>query len=189
MKDPSGSEYEEWATKFDADTRTDDISKDLEKYDELRKAMEKLVPEKVDFVTFWRRYYFLKGVAELEEKRRKELLKGVHISPDTCFILTNELGAATNAEEEVGWDEDSEEEDSNTPNAARSTTTLGKIAAPAIKSPTGGLKPLEPRKSHDGQSQADSDASYDVVSGATSRTPGSPRDIKTVDEESDEDWE
>jgi hypothetical protein len=53
------------------------------------------------------------------------------------------------------------------------------------------LKP-EGRRSHDRQSQPDSDASYDVVSGATSRAPGSPKEDKAKEkkEESDEeDWE
>jgi hypothetical protein len=54
------------------------------------------------------------------------------------------------------------------------------------------LKP-EGRRSHDRQSQPDSDASYDLVSGASSRAPGSPKEEKAKekkDEESDEeDWE
>lgn len=51
----------------------------------------------------------------------------------------------------------------------------------------------EHRRSNDQQSQPDSESSYDVVSGAASRTPGSakekspPADSKA--EESDEDWE
>jgi hypothetical protein len=52
------------------------------------------------------------------------------------------------------------------------------------------LKPAQPRRSNDEKSVADSDASYDLVSGATSRAPGSPREPKKVVEESDEeDWE
>jgi len=53
------------------------------------------------------------------------------------------------------------------------------------------LKPAQPRRSNDEKSVADSDASYDLVSGATSRAPGSPQDKKkAVAEESDEeDWE
>ena len=54
------------------------------------------------------------------------------------------------------------------------------------------LKP-EGRRSHDRQSQPDSDASYDLVSGATSRAPGSPKDDKAkerkADESDEEDWE
>lgn len=54
------------------------------------------------------------------------------------------------------------------------------------------LKP-EGRRSHDRQSQPDSDASYDLVSGATSHAPGSPKEEKSKekrDEESEEeDWE
>jgi hypothetical protein len=48
----------------------------------------------------------------------------------------------------------------------------------------------EGRRSHDRQSQPDSDASYDLVSGATSRAPGSPKEEKAKERESDEeDWE
>ena len=53
------------------------------------------------------------------------------------------------------------------------------------------LKP-EGRKSHDQQSQPDSDASYDLVSGATSRAAGSPMEMakeKKDDESDEEDWE
>lgn len=62
----------------------------------------------------------------------------------------------------------------------------------------GNLKPAQPRRSNDEKSVADSDASYDLVSGTTSRAPsrapGSPQqDKKKVvaeEEESDEeDWE
>ena len=60
------------------------------------------------------------------------------------------------------------------------------------------LKPTDPRRSNDQQSQPDSDASYDLVSGATSavpsQAPGSPRQVKKVagveeSEEEEEDWE
>lgn len=59
------------------------------------------------------------------------------------------------------------------------------------------MKPAQPRRSNDEKSVADSDASYDLVSGATSRAPGSPR-IKTeevdkkqavAEESEDDDWE
>jgi hypothetical protein len=76
LKDPAGPEYEAWVREFDAEGKTAAIAADLDKYDELRRAMEKLVPEKVEYPIFWRRYYFLRRVAELEEQRRKELLKG-----------------------------------------------------------------------------------------------------------------
>ena len=54
------------------------------------------------------------------------------------------------------------------------------------------LKPAQPRRSNDEKSVADSDASYDVVSGATSRAPGSPEQDKKkadVEESDEEDWE
>jgi hypothetical protein len=75
LKDPVSPEWEPWSEKFDAKEYTDTISKDLEKYEELRKAMEKLVPEKVEYALFWRRYYFLRHVIDVEEQKRKEMLK------------------------------------------------------------------------------------------------------------------
>ena len=76
-KDPNSPEYENWAsTKFDVEKKTTEIASDLEKYEELRRAMEKLVPENVEYAQFWARYYFLRMVIETEEQRRKDLLKG-----------------------------------------------------------------------------------------------------------------
>jgi len=76
-EDPQGPQWEAWNSEFDIDKQTDAIAQDLEKYDELRRAMEKIVPEKVEYKTFWLRYYFLRKAIEEEEKRRKEVLKGV----------------------------------------------------------------------------------------------------------------
>ena len=75
-KDPVSPEYESWTKEFDIEKRTEGISKDLEQYAELKRAMERLVPEKVEYGLFWMRYYFLRMVVEEEEKRRRELLKG-----------------------------------------------------------------------------------------------------------------
>jgi BSD domain len=77
LKDPESKEYAKFSEGFDVEKKTEEIANDLEKYPELRTAMEKCVPEKADYSAFWRRYYFLKGVVEYEEERRKELLKGM----------------------------------------------------------------------------------------------------------------
>ena len=75
-KDPVSPEYEKWKSEFDVEEKTDAIATDLEKYEELRRSMEKLVPEKVEYSQFWTRYYFLRMVVESEEQRRREMLKG-----------------------------------------------------------------------------------------------------------------
>lgn len=76
--DPQGSQWETWKDGgFNIEIQTDVISHDLDKYQELRRAMEKLVPEKVEYRMFWMRYYFLRKAIEEEEKRRKEVLKGL----------------------------------------------------------------------------------------------------------------
>lgn len=79
-KDPVSDEWPSFKKEFNVETKTGEIAADLEKYPELRSAMEKLVPEQVEYVDFWTRYYFLRLVVETEEKKRKELLKGM-LSP------------------------------------------------------------------------------------------------------------
>ncbi|KAF4977970.1 hypothetical protein FZEAL_5578 [Fusarium zealandicum] len=179
-KDPNSAEYESWSEEFDADKKTPDINSDLQKFPDLRATMEKLVPDQVSYVDFWTRYYFLRHGIETAEARRRDLLK------------------AASAEDEVGWDDDSEDEssedDDDTP--VIKTETEPKVASAAssttIHPPAKNLlKPTEPRKSNDEKSQADSEASYDVVgatSGKTTQTPNSPKDAKKG-EESDDDWE
>ncbi|CAI7589372.1 unnamed protein product [Penicillium bialowiezense] len=167
-KDPISDEWAAFKKEFDVESKTDEIAADLEKYPELRSAMEKLVPEQVEYAQFWTRYYFLRLVVETEEKKRKELLKGANAED----------------EEEVGWDDDSDSESQSpsTPQVRSGNQTL----APTTETPK-----AEPRRSNDQQSQADSESSYDVVSGAASKTPGSPKekDAASKADDSDEDWE
>lgn len=79
LRDPQSPEWEKWTADFDVAKKTDAIAKDLEKYEELRRAMEKIVPEKVEYKQFWARYYFLRYVIETEEQRRREMLKGMYL--------------------------------------------------------------------------------------------------------------
>ncbi|KAI9800921.1 MAG: hypothetical protein M1833_003058 [Piccolia ochrophora] len=205
LKDPGTSEFSKWKEGFEVEKKTEDISADLEKYKELRTAMEKIVPDRVKYEDFWTRYYFLRHVIETEEQRRKELLKGA---------------AAPTTEEDIAWDEEDSEPETAHPSSANATTTASSASAtndkdipnPTSSSPDSSttidpttsssatFKPppteLAPgRKSNDQNSQPDSDASYDVVSGAPSgapsHAPGSPRaDRKQGGDESDEeDWE
>lgn len=79
IEDPAqGEEWDKWKQSFDIDSKTEDIAHDLDRYEELRRAMEKLVPEKVEYKAFWLRYYFLRKAVEEEEKRRREVLKGIN---------------------------------------------------------------------------------------------------------------
>ncbi|KAI0408488.1 BSD-domain-containing protein [Xylaria palmicola] len=181
-EDPATAEFAAWGKDFDADAKTDSISADLAKYPELRANMEKLVPDRVPYTDFWKRYYFLRHSIETAEARRRDLLK------------------AASAEEEIGWgDEESDEESDDEappsksvdkiqrPGSTESSTTIH----PPTEKPTH-LKPSEPRKSNDEKSQADSDTSYDVVgaaSGNPSQAPNSPKDARRVEDSDDEEWE
>ncbi|KAL8640216.1 MAG: hypothetical protein Q9228_002836 [Teloschistes exilis] len=227
LKDPESAEYEKWQKDFDVEKKTDAIAADLEKYEGLRKAMEKLVPEKVEYKTFWSRYYFLRMVIETEEQRRREMLKGISpsifINPRRSATTNHTPGAALNPEEPISWDDDSDSDTPSTPqpsasadasklpntisSTSHSSTTT--IQPPAATTTTEASKPVEKnsdslrpangsRRSQDQHSQPDSDASYDLVSGATSRAPGSPKDErglevkdgKKVESDDDEpDWE
>lgn len=90
-KDPATSEFEAWATGFDVEKKTEDISADLAKYPELRITMEKLVPDTVPYAEFWKRYYFLRHSVEAAEGRRKELLKGMCTKRPFWLILQRQL--------------------------------------------------------------------------------------------------
>ncbi|OLN86155.1 BSD domain-containing protein C22A12.14c [Colletotrichum chlorophyti] len=196
-KDPATDEFATWSKAFDVEKKTADISDDLNKYPELRTTMEKLVPDQVPYAEFWKRYYFLRHGIEAAEARRRDLLK------------------AASTEDEVGWDDDSDDE-----SAPAATTTPAPVpaasqaAAPGLKAEqsevrppstessttihppaqtTTHLKPTESRKSNDEKSQADSEASYDVVgatSGVPSQAPNSPKGSRKADDnDSDDDWE
>lgn len=109
--------------------------------------------------------------------------------------------------ENIGWDDDSDDEQPATPqqpgsatpsakqapdtaNSPASSTTIHKPEEPAAEASA--LKPTESRRSEDMHSQPGSDASYDLVSGATSRAPGSPKEAKggeKKDEDEEDDWE
>ncbi|CEJ91146.1 hypothetical protein VHEMI06879 [[Torrubiella] hemipterigena] len=170
LEEPAGEEYTNWAKDFDAESKTDAISSDLEKYPELRSTMEKLVPDQVPYAEFWTRYYFLRHGLEAAELRRRELLK------------------AASAEDEVGWDSDSDDEaDAPKGEKTSSVTSSTTIHPPAAKL----SKSTSSKQPTDTKSQADSEASYDVVgaqSGLQSQAATSPKEAKK-DEESDDDWE
>ncbi|POR35212.1 BSD domain-containing protein C22A12.14c [Tolypocladium paradoxum] len=171
-KDPSGDEFDKWAEDFDIEKKTEDISSDLAKYPDLRATMERLVPDQVPYADFWKRYYFLRHGIETAESRRRDLLK------------------AASAEDDVAWDDSDDEADKDRETSTQKGTS---VASSTTLHPqgTGPAKPSEPRKSNDGQSQPDSEASYDVVgaaSGKTSQAPNSPKESKR-DEDSDDDWE
>jgi len=111
-------------------------------------------------------------------------------------LLTRVTRLAASAEEEVGWDEDSDDEagPSKTarPDRPGSTESSTTIHPPPGQQPATLLKPSSPRKSNDEKSQADSDASYDIVgakSGVPSQAPSSPKESGKGDESDEEDWE
>lgn len=115
-----------------------------------------------------------------------------------------------NPDDTISWDDDSDSEaESSTPHALTqqnhsSTTTIqpSPVSPPPVDSDNADpsqsastLKPTDnpPRRSQDLHSQADSDASYDLISGSASRGPGSPREMevkeKQEDDEDEPDWE
>lgn len=191
--DPASDKFADFKKEFNVDAKTDNIASHLEKFPELRSAMEKLVPETVDYVEFWTRYYFLRLVIETEEQKRKELLKGTFFPDDDRSYLHAQTHCITGAnaedEEEVGWDDDSDSESGSpsTPQVGPGTENL------TPKKAQKEAQKAEARRSNDLQSQADSESSYDVVSGTASRAPGSPKEKSpptgTKTDDSDDDWE
>lgn len=114
-------------------------------------------------------------------------------------ISNAHLAGAVDDDEEVAWDDDtdSESESPATPQVkTNKTNTTPATLNPPVSSTSENnslLKPGEPRRSNDQQSQAGSESSYDLVSGTASRAPESPKEkmsLSTKAEDSDEeDWE
>lgn len=170
--DPAVDSFAPFAASFSADKETSRIAADLEKYPELRATMEALVPDEVEYTRFWIRYYFLRNELDFEEKKRKELLKGAAIE-----------------EEEVGWDEDDsedeeddedEEEDEDDEQQAKPVAEPKAAPAAPVLAPKASTDTLQPQPQPEPQpatkpkTSSDSEASYDVVSGAPSQAAGSP---------------
>lgn len=118
-------------------------------------------------------------------------------SPWVGPLVANLGIAAASAEDDVGWGDDSDDEDNKEagpsdakPKGPGSTGSSTTLHAPAQAGAT--LKPGSARRSsNDEKSQAGSDASYDVVgaaSGVPSQAPSSPKEARKEDD-SDEDWE
>jgi len=83
-----------------------------------------------------------------------------------------------------------------TANKAPESNIPGEAAKPQTDKET--LKPAPHSEEDEGKSTADSDTSYDIVSGATSKAPGSPKEeaikedkavVEKKEESDDEDWE
>ena len=109
------------------------------------------------------------------------------------FMSNPSLTGAADGEEEVAWDDDSDSE-SGSPSTPQVKASKNKSAAASSNvDRDASLKPSEPRRSNDQQSQADSESSYDLVSGSTSRAPESPKEktllSSTAEDSDEEDWE
>ena len=124
--------------------------------------------------------------------------------PPTNVILSHVYSTLSNAcfagavnnEEEVGWDDDSDNGGDEAQHQA------GKSDAAASKGSNQNLSVADkdghgnggsPRRSNDQQSQADSESSYDLVSGSASRAAESPKEktplSSTAEDSDEEDWE
>mmetsp|Transcript_8342 Transcript_8342/g.8269 ORF Transcript_8342/g.8269 Transcript_8342/m.8269 type:complete len:346 (-) Transcript_8342:55-1092(-) len=97
------SDNKEEVKKFNADAKTNEISKLLKEYpNTLTKLMNDLVPVKISYELFWYRYFKAEEKLKESEQKRKELLK----KKETKDANENEDDG-----EEFNWDDDDEEED------------------------------------------------------------------------------
>ncbi|KAK9492921.1 hypothetical protein V1508DRAFT_126215 [Lipomyces doorenjongii] len=188
LADSDDVAYEEFAKGFSVDSQTATIAGDLDHYPELRKLMEKLVPEKITYEEFWKRYYFLRDQINQEELRRKQLL--------------NEAGQT---DDNFDWDEEDEdevEEEEEEEEPAREHKSENPSISTKTSNSTETLKPDETEGapseagSKTTSSRPSSESSYDVVSAG-----GSQADIRVAaskaaakgagrgNESDEEDWE
>ena len=145
--------------------------------------MEKLVPSEVKYVDFFKRYYFLRAELDAEEQKRKELLKGALEEEEVGWDSDAEGEESGDGGEDEDEDEDEEEEEEEEEEKEEEETEKkGAVhverAQIRSQASTETLQaPSKPNTSADMQSAADSDTSYDIVSGAPSRSSGSPKGV------------
>ena len=100
---------------------------------------------------------------------------------------------AVNNEEEVTWDDDSDADDAEAGSDAARSTLQVKVSKGLDSADRDGHANSSPRRSNDQQSQADSESSYDLVSGSASRAAESPKEktplSSTAEDSDEEDWE
>ena len=171
--DPS---YTEWDKSFSAEQHTDEIAALLERYPELRSLMDSLVPEKIPYKDFWKRYLFQKSKIDAEEAKRKQVFENSH--DDNDFDWDGEDEEDEGHGSESGLDEKNSTE---TVKAAKATT---------------GQQEENPRNS----STSESSTSFDVVSVSSALPPTAKEKVISrgfvsnfkvtpLAEESDDDWE
>ncbi|KAK9325950.1 hypothetical protein V1517DRAFT_128269 [Lipomyces orientalis] len=181
LTDSDDTAYQTFANGFSVDSQTATIAGDLDHYPELRKLMEKVVPEKITYEEFWKRYYFLREQINQEELRRKQLL--------------NEAGQA---EDNFDWDEEDEDDDV----AAQAKAGQGPSISTKTSNSTDTLKaeeaeiPQAEAESKTASSRPSSESSYDVVSAVNSQadiraaaTTAATKGAAQTNESDEEDWE
>lgn len=108
--------------------RTIEIASLLKKYPELQKLMRELVPETVDYNSFWERYFYNVGQLTKQEEKRLALLQD------------------PTKDDQFNWDD--EEESVSTPpppppQSAAATPSAAESITQTIKDPKTTLKPTE----------------------------------------------
>ncbi|KAJ8099349.1 hypothetical protein POJ06DRAFT_282393 [Lipomyces tetrasporus] len=181
LTDSDDTAYQEFANGFSVDSQTTTIAGDLDHYPELRKLMEKVVPEKITYEEFWKRYYFLREQINQEELRRKQLL--------------NEAGQA---EDNFDWDEEDEDDEvaaQAKAGQAPSISTKTSNSTDTLKAEEAEIAQTE-AESKSASSRPSSESSYDVVSAVNSQadigsaaTKAATKGAAQANDSDEEDWE
>jgi len=172
----SNPSFAEWNESFSAEKRTDEIAALLEHYPELRSLMDSLVPEKIPYKDFWKRYLFQKSKIDAEEAKRKQVFENSHDDND------------------FDWDGEDEEDEGH----GSESGLDGKNSTETVKAAkaTTGQQEENPRNS----STSESSTSFDVVSVSSALPPMAKEKVISrglvpnfkvtpLAEESDDDWE
>ena len=147
--------YPAWEKSFSAEQRTDEIASLLESYPELRTLMDSLVPEKVPYTDFWRRYLYQKSKIEVEEAKRKQVFE--------------------NKQDDHDFDWDGEDEEDEGPGSESGLD--GKNSTETVKAvkATTASQEEAPRNS----STSESSTSFDVVSLSSAAPPATKEKVFT----------
>lgn len=169
-------------SSFKIDEYTDEIAQLLNDHPDLRDTMDKLVPVQVSYTLFWQRYFYHAWKIDQDEQKRQLIVQG-----------------ADEAEEDVDFKWDSDEEDSApalAPSSSTATITKKEVDAKKAANQKVDKEEEEPKKSRISSSNSEDTDDFSNISESPTMKSSQTEDEwvkaekkKSDEEDSDSDWE
>ncbi|KAI9278527.1 hypothetical protein BDA99DRAFT_492424 [Phascolomyces articulosus] len=150
---------------FSIDSYTEEISRLLDEYPEMREMMNDLVPVQVNYTSFWQRYFYHVWSIEQDEQKRQLIVKGVDDDDDADFKwdsddedMTQQKPLSPNDPKNKGKaSSDGKGSDTEFSNISEPVSTEPSLVSPPLKSQTDGEDWVKADMNKNNKTDSDSD--------------------------------